>query len=218
MTDASSRLKILFQGETNLITCGSSNTYEEVISQAPFFPAMSHFDIPEAQRCALILTNGKDYVFEEHLLEYFLLLFPCPEITFHLRFDWSKMRRSLSKTACLKRKRPVEQDQADGQKAEEQEKEEPVPDYKPVPVYRMNCFLGSLPSGGGATVHRQNCFLREQSQQLEEISLPQLREEDAQQQEPQKKRLRLDLCSKSRRTASASAISNALPAKRSIRI
>ncbi|XP_016942319.2 uncharacterized protein Corp [Drosophila suzukii] len=213
MTDTSSRLKILFQGETNLITCGSSNTYEEVISQA-----MSQFDIPEAQRSALILTNGKDYVFEEHLLEYFLLLFPCPEITFHLRFDWSKMRRSLSKTVCLKRKRPVEKDQADGQKVEEQEKEEPVLDYKPVPVYRMNCFLGSLPSGGAATVHRQNCFLREQSQQLEEISIPRLSEEDSQQQEPQKKRLRLDACSKPRRTVAASVVPSPLPVKRSIRI
>ncbi|XP_016994725.2 uncharacterized protein Corp [Drosophila takahashii] len=212
MEDTRSRLKILFQGKTHLITCGSSNTYEEVISQA-----MSQFDIPEGQRSALILTNGKDYVFEEHLLEYFLLLFPCPEITFHLRFDWSKMRRSLSKTEfeSLKRKRPVEQDQV-----EEQEKEEPVPEYKPVPVYRMNCFLGSLPSAGGAPVHRQNCFLREQSQQLEEIALPRLRDEDLQQQqqEPQKKRLRLDVCAKSRRTASASVVPSAVPMKRAIRI
>lgn len=33
MADIRSSLKVLFQGETNLITCGSSNTYEEVISQ-----------------------------------------------------------------------------------------------------------------------------------------------------------------------------------------
>ncbi|KAI8035217.1 uncharacterized protein LOC128260877 [Drosophila gunungcola] len=216
MTHTRSSLKILFQGKTNIVTCGSPNTYEEVISQA-----MSLFDIPEAQRNALILTNGKGYVFEAHLLEYFLLLFPCPEITFHLRFDWSQMRRNISQTESLKRKRPVEQkqEQAGGQKVGEKEEEEPVQDYKPVPVYRMNCFLGSLPSAGAAPVHRQNCFLREQSQQLVEISAaPLLREEDLQQQEPLRKRLRLEVCAKSRRTASTPVVPHPVPVMRSIRI
>ncbi|XP_044317028.1 uncharacterized protein LOC123037979 [Drosophila rhopaloa] len=213
MTDTRSTLKILFQGKTSMVTCGSSNSYEDVISQA-----MSRFDIPESQRSALILTNGKNYVFEEHLLEYFLLLFPCPKITFHLKFDWSQMRRSLTQPEALKRKRPVEQNQADGQKAGEKEKEEPVLDYKPVPVYRMNCFLGSLPGEGAVPVHRQNCFLREQSQQLEEISVPQMREEDIQQQEPLRKRQRLEPCAKTRRTAATSVVSHSVPVMRSIRI
>eukprot|EP00099_Drosophila_melanogaster_P004804 NP_001245578.1 companion of reaper, isoform B [Drosophila melanogaster] len=213
MADIRSSLKVLFQGETNLITCGSSNTYEEVISQA-----MTRFAIPETQRKALILTNGKDYVFEAHLLEYFLLLFPCPEITFHLRFDWSKMRRSLGQTESLKRKRLVDLEQAEGQKEEDQEKEDPVPEYKPVPVYRMNCFLGSLPTAGAIPVHRQNCFLREQSQQqLDEISIPRLQEDDDQ-KEPPKKRQRVDVCSKPRRTASTSVGPSPVPVMRSIRI
>ncbi|XP_017064388.1 uncharacterized protein LOC108103429 [Drosophila eugracilis] len=213
MTDTRSSLKILFRGETRLITCGSSNTYEEVISQA-----MSHFGIPETQRNALILTNGNDYVFEAHLLEYFLLLFPCPEITFHLRFDWSQMRRSLSKKETLKRKRPVDQDQATGQQVEEEAKEEPVQEYKPVPVYRMNCFLGSLPSGRAVPVHRQNGFLREQTQQLADISTARLLDEEVQQQEPLKKRLRLDVCAKPRRTGSTSMGPSPIPVMRSIRI
>ncbi|XP_017056257.1 uncharacterized protein LOC108098075 [Drosophila ficusphila] len=218
MADTKSSLKILFRGKTNLITCGLSNTYEEVISQA-----ISRFGIPKDQRDALILTNGEDYVFEAHLLEYFLLLFPCPEMTFHLRIDWSLMRRSLSQIESRKRKRPIDQDQdqdkADEQKTEEdEEKEPPMQEYKPVPVYRMNCFLGSLPSSGAVPVHRQNSFLREQPQQVVEIPLPRLQDEDLQQQEPLKKRLRLEACGKSRRTASTSVVSPQVPVMRSIRI
>ncbi|EDV46850.2 uncharacterized protein LOC6550248 [Drosophila erecta] len=214
MADTRSSLKILFQGETNLITCESSNTYEEVISQA-----MSRFDIPQTQKKALILTNGKDYVFEAHLLEYFLLLFPCPEITFHLRFDWSKMRRSLGQTESLKRRRPVDSEPTVGQKEEDQGKEDPLPEYTPVPVYRMNCFIGSLPTGGAMPVHRQNCFLREQSQQqLVEISIPRLQEDDDQQKEPPKKRLRVDVCARPRRTASTSVGPSPVPVLRPIRI
>ncbi|EDX02269.2 uncharacterized protein LOC6525325 [Drosophila yakuba] len=214
MADTRSSLKILFQGETSLISCESSSTYEEVISQA-----MSRFAIPETQRKALILTNGKDYVFEAHLLEYFLLLFPSPEITFHLKFDWSKMRRSLGQTDSLKRKCLVDSEQTEGQKEEDQEKEDSVLQYKPVPVYRMNCFLGSLPTAGAMPVHRQNCFLREQSQQqLDEISVPRLQADDDQQKEPPMKRLRVDVCAKPRRTASTSVGPSPVPVMRSIRI
>ncbi|XP_017028660.1 uncharacterized protein Corp [Drosophila kikkawai] len=222
---ARSCLKVLFQGETSFIICESFHTYEEVISQA-----MSHFGIPKNHRDALTLSNGQGYVFEAQLLEYFLLLFPSPEITFHLRLDWQQLRRGLTQTRPQKRKRPVERvdvSSTGSQKVtieEEKPNEEqaPVQDYKPVAVYRQNCFLGALPSNGAAAVRRQNCFLREQKQQRREEprprSQPEVEEELTQTQGPQVKRLRLDLCPKSRRPATTSGAPHSLPVMRPIRI
>ncbi|XP_020802130.1 uncharacterized protein LOC110179086 [Drosophila serrata] len=219
---AKSCLKILFQGETSFIICESFHTYEEIISQA-----MSNFGIPENHRDALTLSNGQGYVFEAQLLEYFLLLFPTPEITFHLRLDWQQLRRGISQIRSQKRKRPVERVD-DGQKVP-MEREKPneeqvqVQDYKPVAVYRQNCFLGSLPGNGAAPVRRQNGFLREQKQHRQQQQpkprpQPEGAEELAQTQEPQVKRLRLDVCPKSRRTASTSGAHHSVPIMRPIRI
>ncbi|XP_017089058.2 uncharacterized protein Corp [Drosophila bipectinata] len=214
MHSIKSCLKILFQGETNFIICENANNYEEVISQA-----MNRFGISEQDRDALILTNGQGYVFEAHLLEYFLLLFPCPEITFHLRYDFQRLRRSHSQEShSMKRKRPTEQPDSDVEDDEDQDV-----DYEPVPVYRQNCFLGSLPPSGsnrGALVHRQNSFLREK-QHLEMSRLqdpPQeedLREEQDDRKTSQSKRLRLEVCHKSKRSASSNPPP---PPMRSIRI
>ncbi|XP_034649917.1 uncharacterized protein LOC117889607 [Drosophila subobscura] len=213
MSDIKSCLKVCFQGETSFIICEAGNSYEEVIVQA-----MARFGIPETQKEALLLTNGKGYIFEAQLLEYFLLLFPCPEITFHLRLSWQKLRRGLnSLSPAIKRKRhtepatKLEQAQA---KASAYQPEE----YTPVAVYRQNCFLGSLPSSSSeaAPVRRQNCFLREQLplQQQQQLQLQREAEIGARQEEPQAKRLRLDVCVKPKRSASIAP----LPAMRSIRI
>ncbi|EDV34961.1 uncharacterized protein Dana_GF22445 [Drosophila ananassae] len=211
MPSIKSCLKVLFQGETSFIICENANTYEEVISQA-----MNRFGISEQEREALILTNGKGYVFEAHLLEYFLLLFPCPEITFHLRYDFQLLRRSLSQESkSSKRKRSSD--------PEEEEHEDQDQDYEPVPVYRQNCFLGSLPpsdSNRGASVHRQSSFLREQQQlQMSRLEEEQDLREELEDLQPrtasQAKRLRLEACHKPRRTASSNPPP---PLMRSIRI
>lgn len=173
---------------------------------------MNRFGISENEKEALILTNGQGYVFEAHLLEYFLLLFPCPEITFHLRYDFQRLRRSLSQEGkSSKRKRSSD--------TEEEEHEDQDQDYEPVPVYRQNCFLGSLPSSGsnrGASVHRQSSFLLQQEMSRLQDTLE---EEDLEDLQPrtasQAKRLRLEACHKPRRTASPNPPP---PPMRSIRI
>ncbi|XP_022230496.2 uncharacterized protein LOC111079576 [Drosophila obscura] len=218
--DIKSCLKICFQGETSFIICETGNSYEEVIVQA-----MARFGIPETQKEALLLTNGKGYIFEPQLLEYFLLLFPCPEITFYLRLSWQKLRRGHSLASqSIKRKRHTDQETTPTDqtlKQEQQAKEEHQPEeYKPVAVYRQNCFLGSFPSTEAVPVRRQNCFLREQQPQPQPQQQQQLQREAEisgsreELHQPQAKRLRLDVCAKPRRAPSI----NPPTGMRSIRI
>ncbi|XP_017147578.1 uncharacterized protein LOC108159109 [Drosophila miranda] len=212
MTDIKSCLKICFQGETSFIICEAENSYEEVIVQA-----MARFGIPETQKEALLLTNGNGYIFEPQLLEYFILLFPCPEITFHLRLSWQKLRRGHSLNQSIKRKRHTDQETTPTEQTLEQEqgkKEHQEEEYKPVAVYRQNCFLGSLPSSEAAPVRRQNCFLRERQPQQQLQRKAEIHASREEPQQPQAKRLRLDVCAKPRRAASIAP----LPAMRSIRI
>lgn len=190
---------------------------------------MSIFGIPEDQRDALILSNSKSYVFDAQLLEYFLLLFPSPEITFHLRLDWQQLRRGLSKARPLKRKRTIDLDVASDQsviKEKKKQNEEQVQeqDYKAVAVYRQNCFLGSLPSNGAVPVRRQNYYFREQELQRQQLEMfkprpqPKEPEELTQTQEPQKKRLCLKVCATPKRTGSTSVSPISDLVMRSIRI
>ncbi|XP_064555859.1 uncharacterized protein Corp [Drosophila montana] len=205
-------LKISFHGEVSFVICEAGSSYEQIIAQA-----CARFHIPEAQRAGLVLTNGQGYVFEQQLLEYFLLLFPCPELLFYLRLDWQKLRRALIEPVKRRRSaddiREIQPDVPDGT------------DYVAVPVHRQNCFIGALPSSApvAAAVSRQNCFLRaqlqEQQQQSASVVLHRLRQEQAR-PESQPKRMRLQLYKKSRRSLPSAGPHSALlaTATRSIRI
>ncbi|XP_068141222.1 uncharacterized protein Corp [Drosophila tropicalis] len=163
MLDLGNRIKISYQNELSSLIYKSGSTYEEVIAQAA-----SHFGIPEDEQFALVLSNGKGgYIFEPRLFEYFIILFPSPEIVFHLRVDYQKLRRGVNK--AIKRKRQEDEESANqDQLSSEMNKDRQMdyPDY--VFVYRQNCFLGALPSTCAAPVRRQNCFLREQRQQQQQ--------------------------------------------------
>ncbi|KAL7745359.1 hypothetical protein ACLKA6_015376 [Drosophila palustris] len=202
MLDIKSCLKISFRGEVGFIICETGSSYEQIISQAS-----ARFNVPESQRVGLVLTNDQGNVFEQQLLEYFLLLFPCPELMFYLRIDWQKLRRALiSPVSSVKRRRdPDEIPDANDEM-----------DYVAVPVHRQNCFLGALPSSASpatAASRRQNCFLQQQEQQQRQQqqqqppsrALRQLAGHSAAHSRSQPKRMRLQLCNNSRRSVPNSA-------------
>ncbi|EDW78226.1 uncharacterized protein Dwil_GK16314 [Drosophila willistoni] len=232
MLDLGNCIKISYQNELSSLVYKSGSTYEEVIAQAA-----SHFGIPEDEQFALVLSNGKGgYIFEPRLFEYFILLFPSPEIVFHLRVDYQKLRRGVNK--AIKRKRQEDEESASqDQLASEMNKDRQMdyPDY--VFVYRQNCFLGALPSTCAAPVRRQNCFLREQLQQQHQQQQHVRKEDDdddedeqeliIEEQEPQRysppkaKRLRIQHSGKeshSRRRSTNSLLSANTNPGRSIRI
>lgn len=163
--------------------------------------ASSRFHIPQSQRAGLVLTNGQGYVFERQLLEYFLLLFPCPELVFYLRVDWQRLRRAVVEPVRQRRRSTGEINERT--KLDESttvtDKEE---DYVAVPVHRQNCFLGVLPTSSAASttaatpLRRQSCFLRLRQQQqptttsTSTSSIP-LRRRTEDQLQTQAKRMRL---------------------------
>lgn len=162
--------------------------------------ASSRFHIPQSQRAGLVLTNGQGYVFERQLLEYFLLLFPCPELVFYLRMDWQRLRRAVVEPVRQRRRSTGEINERT--KLDESttvtDKEE---DYVAVPVHRQNCFLGVLPTSSAASttaatpLRRQSCFLRLRQQQQQPTttstsSIP-LRRRTEDQLQTQAKRMRL---------------------------
>ncbi|XP_034118677.1 uncharacterized protein LOC117577842 [Drosophila albomicans] len=227
MLDIKSCLKISFQGDTGFIICETGSSYDQIIDQI-----CTRFNIPQSQRAGLVLSNGQGYVFEQQLLEYFLLLFPCPELTFQLRIDWQKLRRSIekqSRPSSESSSNPVEQEQPEAEAEAE---------YVAVPVHRQNCFLGALPTSfapAPTALRRQHSFVQQQQQhQLQLQQQPPLRAlrqlssvTAARPHHSQAKRLRLQLCQRSRRPAPAAAAPHlallatavaAATASRSIRI
>ncbi|XP_023179520.2 uncharacterized protein LOC111605298 isoform X2 [Drosophila hydei] len=163
-----------------------------------------------------MLTNGQGYEFEKHILEYFLLLFPCPELLFQLRVNWQKLRRALVE--------PVKRRRSTGDQVETEARSEAndgSAEYVAVPVHRQNCFIGALPGSALATAARQQNYYLQQRQQQQTTSgtLHQLRPETSQpHSEP--KRLRFHLTTKQQRRSAPNAgpTASLLTAKRSIRI
>ncbi|XP_060662580.1 uncharacterized protein LOC132795726 [Drosophila nasuta] len=214
MLDIKSCLKISFHGDTGFIICETGSSYDQIIDQI-----CTRFNIPQSQRAGLVLSNGQGYVFEQQLLEYFLLLFPCPELTFQLRIDWQKLRRSIekqSRPSSEPTSNPVEQQQPEAEA-----------EYVAVPVHRQNCFLGALPTSFAPALtplRRQHSFVQQPPlralRQLSSVTA-------ARPHHSQAKRLRLQLCQRSRRPAPAAAAPHlallatavaAATASRSIRI
>lgn len=121
-----------------------------------------------------MLTNGQGYVFERQLLEYFILLFPCPELVFYLRVDWQRLRRAFVE--------PVRQRRRSTGEINERTKLDESPtvtdgeeDYVAVPVHRQDCFLGVLPTSRAASatpLRRQSSFLRLRQQQQQPPTTP----------------------------------------------
>ncbi|XP_034476703.1 uncharacterized protein LOC117783408 [Drosophila innubila] len=223
MLDIKSCLKISFQGEVGFIICETGSSYDQIIGQV-----CARFNVPASQRAGLVLTNGQGYVFEQQLLEYFLLLFPCPELIFYLRMDWQKLRRALIAPSVKRRRIHDEITDADANADADATSET---DYVAVPVHRQNCFLGALPSSASASsaaasVRRQNCFLQQRQQhqppQPPSRALRQFTVVPAARSYSQPKRMRLQLCNKSRRSvpnaAPHVALLAAATAPRSIRI
>lgn len=199
--------------------------------------ATSRFHIPQSQRAGLVLTNGQGYVFERQLLEYFLLLFPCPELVFYLRVDWQRLRRAVVEPVRQRRR-------STGEINERTKLDESMTvtdgeeDYVAVPVHRQNCFLGVLPTSRAAStasatpLRRQSCFLRLRQQQQQppttltsSIALRRRTEDQLQQTQAKRMRLQQPLHNMRRSVpptaASASshaALLTATATKRSIRI
>lgn len=233
MLDIKNCLKISYQGEVSFIICDAGSSYEEIINQGKWsfnFSSLlsklyafssipivcARFRIPETQRAGLMLTNGQGYEFEKQLLEYFLMLFPCPELLFQLRINWQRLRRALLEP--VKRRRSTG-DLVDAQPRSEAEAD-PTADYVAVPVHRQNCFIGALPGSAlAAAVRQQSRYLQQRQQQTAYGTLHQLQPE---QPEPQSepKRMRLQLTNTSRRSAPSAGRTTSLlaTAKRSIRI
>lgn len=160
-------------------------------------------------------------MFEQQLLEYFLLLFPCPKLVFNLRVDWQRLRRAAIEP--VKQRRRSTGDIAERTTADEITNKV---DYAAVPVHRQNCFIGKLPPSSatsttaaaasvsfsasvyflGASLRRQSCFLRQrQEQQPPETATA--------------KRMRLNPQTNKRRSASSqAALLLATEPKRFIRI
>ncbi|EDV99557.1 uncharacterized protein LOC6565338 [Drosophila grimshawi] len=217
MLDIKSCLKISFQGEVGFVICEAGSSYDQIITQA-----CARFHIADIQRAGLKLTNGQGYVFEQQLLEYFLLLFPCPELLFYLRLDWQQLRRALVEP--IKRRRSTDDDIHD-KTHQFKFKSESEAEYMAVPVYRQNCFIGTLPgnpsaaagaaaAAAAASVRRQHCSMRQQVQKQQQHN----QEQSYTQSQP--KRMRIQLYNKSRRTLPSTATHSALlaTAPRSIRI
>lgn len=99
---------------------------------------MELFNIPKECTPLLKISNENGYIFEPKLFEYFILLFPRPEITFYLRLDYASNKVSTSKDERpypfgysklnTKRQRYIDEVRRYG-----------------APVRRQNCFIGSLP-------------------------------------------------------------------------
>lgn len=119
-------LKMMYSGNLEHITCPIKAKYEECIEIA-----REHFEIPTEFRNHIQISNGSRYIFEKYTFDYFNLLFPSPEIIFHIKIDYSGALSSMD----ADKRTPFTNMHNKRRNSEE---------HEGVPVTRQNCFIGSI--------------------------------------------------------------------------
>ncbi|XP_055912871.1 uncharacterized protein LOC129946645 [Eupeodes corollae] len=121
-------LKMMYSGNLEHISCPIKAKYEECIEIA-----RERFEIPEEFKNYIQISNGSRYVFGKHTFEYFNLLFPNPEIIFHIKLDYNGLLGTLDSDS--EERTPF---------TKLNNKRRNTDDHEGVPVTRQNCFIGAI--------------------------------------------------------------------------
>uniref|UniRef100_W8BMG2 Uncharacterized protein n=2 Tax=Ceratitis capitata TaxID=7213 RepID=W8BMG2_CERCA len=141
-------IKVCYRKQITNINYEATNRYEQIIKLI-----IQRFNIPPAHEAALLISTENGRIFEKQQFDYFLTLFPNPNITFYIRYDYNRAMSLFLQSTLPQEEMPnaiaTEARACDAQVKHEKvnpANEDDQSSIKFTPVYRMNCFIYEYPT------------------------------------------------------------------------
>ncbi|XP_017485816.1 PREDICTED: uncharacterized protein LOC108374338 [Rhagoletis zephyria] len=144
-------LKVSYRKQLSIINYEPTNRYEQIIKLI-----IQRFNIPATHERALLVSTENGRIFDRLLFDYFLTLFPNPNIIFYIRYDYNRAQSLLQPLQQRQEEittTTIESSDDTNMKKEKgkvnlcgDEEEDQQSLYNFTPVYRMNCFIYEYPT------------------------------------------------------------------------